>query len=58
MYHVVNLCECEIVSSWDDYNLAEQDLYFQVENSDGCYTDMDFAVMDDEDWAKYSGETE
>lgn len=58
MYYVVNLCECEIVSSWDDYNLAEQDLYFQVDKSDGFYTDMDFAVMDDEEWARYSGETE
>lgn len=58
MYYVVNLCECEIVSSWDDYSLAEQDLYFQVDKSDGFYTDMDFAVMDDEEWARYSGETE
>lgn len=58
MYHVVNLCECEIVSSWNDYNLAEQDLYFQVDKSDGFYTDMDFAIMDDEEWAIYSGETE
>ena len=54
MYFVVNLCECEIVAECLTFDGACIALENAAQDSDGFYTEDDFAIMDEEEFEDYN----
>ncbi len=53
MYFVVDLCETIIIAECLSYNEASMALEDAVRESDGFYTEDDFAIMDEEELEDY-----
>jgi len=53
MYFVVNICENEIVAECLSVDEASMALEDAVRESDGFYTEDDFAIMDEEEYEHY-----
>ena len=48
-YFVINLCECEIIAECLSVGEASIALENAVQESDGFYTEDDFAILDEEE---------
>ena len=53
MYYVVNLCDYDIVAECLSIGEASIALENAVQESDGFYTEDDFAIMDEEELEHY-----
>lgn len=54
MYYVINLCTCEVVAEVYSPSEAWLSLEDAVQESDGFYTEDDFAIMNEEEYERYS----